>query len=97
MNKLNDDLLKNLIRFYEEMIASPLVEEEFTAQHMLTVEALNELIERRQKDCENHEIISIDNEIISDGYMCIHCGLILKKADPETAKEKLNAPETINQ
>ncbi len=96
MTKLHDDLLKSLITFYSEMCASPFVEEEFTEQHMMTIDALNELIERREKDCE-HEIISIDNEVISSGYMCIHCGLLLKKADPKEAREKLNAAETSSQ
>ncbi len=96
MTKLHDDLLKSLITFYSEMCASPFVEEEFTEQHMMTIDALNELIERREKDCD-HEIIPMKNEVIDSGYMCIHCGLVLKQASPETAKEKLNAAETSSQ
>lgn len=90
MTDITISMLVHLINFYDELSSSELIQREYAAKYLLTEECLRELLDRRKKDCD-HEIISIKNEIIDNSYMCIHCGLILKQADPEKAREKLNA------
>jgi hypothetical protein len=46
---------------------------------------LKELKQRRLKDCEC-ELISIKNEKIDSGFMCIHCGRIFGEYQEEKIK-----------
>lgn len=62
-----------------------LVDPEYTKECLQIFAWLTELKERRLKDCEC-ELISIKNEKIDSGFMCIHCGRIFAEYQGERIK-----------
>ena len=90
MGHINNDVFQELIDEYQKVIDTVEISPDTAAVYMFIVEGLQELLERRSKDCE-HKLVSIKNEKIDSGYICIYCGHIFQEATPNEVKEKLNA------
>ena len=92
--KIDENKIKQLIDDNVSLSLSPFVDTDNKKDHVTTAILLQELLERRKKDCD-HEIIDITNEVITGGFMCIHCRKIFTAANIETARKVLN--ENITQ
>ena len=70
-----------------EKLSDPniLVDPEYTSECKQVFTWLKELKERRDTDC-TCEIISIKNEKIDSGFMCIHCGRFFAEYQGEQIK-----------
>lgn len=74
----NNVLLKSIIRRNEKLIDSILTTDEFKHEYEILNLFLNELLDRRNKDC-NHTLIPMKNEVIDSGFMCTECGKIFEQ------------------
>jgi hypothetical protein len=74
----NNVLLKSIIRRNEKLIESILTDVEFKHEYEILNLFLNELLNRRNKDCD-HILIPMKNEIIDSGYICTKCGKVFEE------------------
>ena len=79
-----NDVIRRFEKLSEDNI---LMDPEYTRECSQILLWLNELRERREKDCYC-ELIPIKNEKIDGGFMCIHCGKVFGEYCGEQIKAK---------
>lgn len=80
MPNIKTEVIEELAESHKQLAKKNIFEPDIQTIYLILAELLDELIERRKKDC-GHRLISIENEIIDKGYMCILCGELFQKAN----------------
>lgn len=83
--KTDDSEILSKIGKFELFCNSNYTDVEFKQEYEQLILWLRELCKRRNEDCE-HELISIKNQKIDSGFMCIHCGKIFGEHKGEPIK-----------
>jgi hypothetical protein len=80
MPNIKTEVIEELAESHKQLAEKNIFEPDVQTIYLIIAELLNELLERRKKDC-NHQLIPVENEVVSKGYMCVLCGDIFEAAN----------------